>query len=127
MPDPESESRRPRDLALLLLASGDEPPRDRARDQKADLVGLDLKRRVLDRVAAMDPEPDEFPSCLARIVLDLGGPTGPTRAVASAILSDWQSSRIAPGFWPWLVAEAVHATDRGDRPRRKRRGGDDVA
>lgn len=47
--------------------------------------------------------------------------------VATAIWQDWESSLIAPEFWPWLVAEAVIATDRGHRPTRKRRGGNDVA
>ena len=46
---------RPRDLALLLLASGDLLPRRRARDQQADRAGLDLKRRLLEGVAAFDP------------------------------------------------------------------------
>ena len=123
---PETEPRRPRDLALLLLASGDEPPRERARDQKADLVGMALRHRVLQRIAALDPEPETFNECLAAIVHESGEASGPTRAVATAILQDWESSRIAPDFWPWLVAEAVKATERGDRPRRKGRD-DDVA
>ena len=117
----------PRDLALLLLAVGSEPPRERARDQRADLLGLDLRRRVLDRIAAIDPEPSEFASCLAALIREFGEPDGPTRAIASGLLQDWESSRIAPEFWPWLVAEAVHASGRGDRPRRRERGGDDVA
>jgi hypothetical protein len=127
MDEAPSESRRPRDLALLLLASGDEPPRDRARDQRADVLGLDLRRRVLDLVAAIDPEPDALAECLASIVLEIGEPTGPTRAIASTVHRDWQSALMAPEFWPWLVAEAVYASNRSDRPQRKRRGGDDVA
>ena len=38
---------RPRDFALLLLASRDLAPRKRARDQQADRAGLELKKRVL--------------------------------------------------------------------------------
>jgi hypothetical protein len=122
----ETEPRRPRDLALLLLAAGDDPPRERARDPKADLVGMELRHRVLQRIAALDPEPDSFDECLAAIVHESGEPSGPTRAVASAVWQDWEASRIAPDFWPWLLAEAVFSTERGDRPRRKRRD-DDVA
>ncbi len=122
-----SDPRRPRDLALLLLAAADETPRDRARDQRADVLGLDLRRRVLDRVAAIDPEPDDLAGCLSSLVHEIGEPTGPTRAIASTILQDWESALVAPEFWPWLVAEAVLATGRRDRPHRKRRGGDDVA
>src|SRR4051794_40342890 len=51
---------RPRDLALLLLASPDLRPRQRARDQQADRAGLNLLRRVLEEVAARDPEPAEL-------------------------------------------------------------------
>ena len=61
------EPLRPRDLALLLLASRDLRPRQRARDQQADAAGLALKRRVLDRVAALDPEPAEFEAALVEL------------------------------------------------------------
>lgn len=127
MSDPSFEGHRPRDLALLLLTTAGDPPRERARDQRADVLGMELRRRILDRVAAIDPEPNDFAECLTEIARELGEPTGPARAVATAVWQDWESSRIAPEFWPWLVAEAVIATDRGNRPRRKRRGGDDVA
>lgn len=84
---------------------------------------------MLDRVAALDPEPEDFAACLAAIVSEFGDPTGPTRTVASSAWQDWESARMAPEFWPWLVAEAVVATERENRPRRgrKQRGGDDVA
>lgn len=121
-----TEGRRPRDLAMLLLASGDGPPRARARDQQADLAGLALRRCILDRLAALDPEPEELETALAAIVAAFGEPTGPTRGVALAILQDWESARVGPGFWSWLLNEAIEA-GRDDRPRRKRRGGDDVA
>ncbi len=127
MSEPSANGRRPRDLALLLLTTAGDPPRERARDQRADLVGMELRRRILDRVAALDPEPEAFAGCLASIAVELGEPTGPARAVATSVWQDWESSRIAPEFWPWLVAEAVNATDRGSRPPRKRRGGGDVA
>lgn len=117
---------RPRDLAVLLLAMGDDPPRDRARDQQADRAGLALRRDVLDRLAALDPEPHEIDASLAQIVQDLGEPSGPSRAIALSILQEWESSKIGPGYWSWLVSEALAAGD-GPRPRRKRRDGDDVA
>src|SRR5437762_254113 len=55
---------RPRDLALLLLASADLRPRKRARDQQADAAGLQLKRRLMDHLAALDPEPEDLERCL---------------------------------------------------------------
>lgn len=121
-----NEPIRPSDLAILLLAAGNEPPRQRARDQQADRAGLDLRRLMLDRLAARDPEPEGIEAALAEVVAEIGEPTGPSRAVALSILQDWESARIGPGFWSWLAAEAVSA-GREDRPRRKKRGGDDVA
>jgi hypothetical protein len=100
---------RPRDLALLLLASGDLRPRQRARDQQADHAGLALKRRVLDRIAALDPEPADLEATLARIVEEMGPPLGPTRAIAVTIRDEWQDARAAPEWVQQLLQTATHA------------------
>jgi hypothetical protein len=107
---------RPRDLALLLLASGELAPRLRARDQQADLAGLDLKRRILDALAARDPEPEELEGALLAIVEELGPPTGPTRSVALAVLEEWRTASSTPGWVEHLLGEAV----RGPEGRRGR-------
>src|SRR5438045_48198 len=98
---------RPRDLALLLLASGDVLPRKRARDQQADRAGLDLKRRLLDRLAALDPEPEELEAALLRIVEEFGPPTGPTRALAVALKQEWELACSEPEFLRHLLEEAA--------------------
>jgi hypothetical protein len=98
---------RPRDLALLLLASGDLLPRKRARDQEPDLAGLTLKRRVLDRLAALDPEPADTEATLLRIVTEIGPPTGPTRAIAINILEEWQTACASPELVSHLLALAT--------------------
>ncbi len=126
MTKPELGSFRPRDLALLFLATRDEAPRQRARDQQADRLGLDLRRRVLDRLAALDPEPEEMEMALSSIVSEFGEPSGPTRGVCLAILQDWNSAKIGPEFWPWLLQEAIESS-RDREPRRVDRGSDDVA
>jgi hypothetical protein len=118
--DPAPEERRPRDLALLLLALGDDPPRQRARDQQADRAGASLRRRLLDGLAALDPEPGDCESALEAAVVEIGEPTGPTRAVAALILSDWRDARTNPGLWSWLLSEALEASV---RPPGRRRGG----
>src|SRR5205823_15084165 len=87
-----SEERRPRDLALLLLAIGTDPPRARARDQQADRAGAALRREVLDRLAALDPEPADLDAALASIVAALGEPTGPTRGVCSQVRHEWDQA-----------------------------------
>jgi len=110
---------RPREFALLLLGSGEALPRRRARDQQADAVGLELKRRVLREVVAHDPDPDDLEAALLSIIDDIGPPTGPTRAVALGILEEWRFAATSPGWVPHLLGEAV-------RPREKkggRRGG----
>ena len=116
------DSLRPRDLALLLLASGDLRPRIRARDQEADRTGLDMKRRVLDRLAALDPEPEQLTGTLAEIIDEFGPPTGPTRAVAVSFQEDWQAALAAPDWVAHLLAEATHANEEDGRRGRRNPG-----
>jgi hypothetical protein len=111
---------RPRDLALLLLASGDLRPRKRARDQQADTAGLNLKRLILEGVAARDPEPDELEAALVRIVEEVGPPTGPTRAVAGSVLGEWQTACSSPGWVAYLLDEAVRENAEGEVKRGRR-------
>jgi len=106
---------RPRDFALLLLASRDLLPRKRARDQQADRAGMDLKRRVLQEVAAVDPEPSEVEAALLRIAATLDVPSGPARAVAAIVYEEWQMACASPEWVAQLVAEAVAS---GEGPQR---------
>jgi len=106
---------RPRELAVLLLASGDVAPRQRARDQQADCAGLELKRRVLTELVALDPEPDELEATLMQVVAEFGPPTGPTRSLALSFLEEWRTAVETPGLVTHLLGEAV-------RPREEGRG-----
>jgi hypothetical protein len=110
---------RPRDLALLLLASGDLRPRIRARDQEADRTGLELKRRVLDRLAAIDPDPDHLTTTLTRIIEEIGPPTGPTRAIAMSIHEDWQAAVATPDWVAHLLNEAAQTSEEDNRRARR--------
>ena len=127
MNEKEEEQRRPRDLAVLLLAMGTGSPRARARDQQADRAGADLQRRILDRVAAIDPEHDDFAAALTSIVTEFGNPTGPSRAICSQLLEEWTQTLHAEGAWGWLISEALERTGQGDEPRRRRRRLDGVS
>jgi hypothetical protein len=113
---------RPRDFALLWLAQGNRPARARARDQQADLAGEELRRQVFDHIASLDPDPDPgaLESSLAAIAEQLGEPTGPTRAVCRLILDEWNFVQSSPGYWGWLLSEAVAAGDAPSTERRKR-------
>jgi hypothetical protein len=115
---PEPELLHPRDFALLLLASGDLAPRQRARDQQADRAGLDLKRRVLEALADLDPEAGDVEAALLGIVEAFGPPTGPTRAVARGVFEEWLAAVTAPELVGHLLAQAL--TD--PQARGKKRG-----
>ena len=103
---------RPRDLALLLLASGDLRPRKRARDQQADHAGLEMKRRFLEQLAALDPEPEDLEAALAQMVEEMGPPSGPARAVAAVVRDDWQTACNTPEWVSQLLSEAVNNSER---------------
>jgi hypothetical protein len=120
--DPPPEPLRPRDLALLLLASGDLLPRRRARDQQADLAGMELKRHVLDRLAALDPEPGDIDATLLRIVEENGPPQGPARAIAASIRDEWRAACATPEWVAQLLADAANqsATESEGRGRGRR-------
>jgi hypothetical protein len=104
---------RPRDLALLLLASGDLRPRQRARDQQADQAGLELKRRLLEHVTALDPEPVELATALVQIIETMGPPHGPTRALAISFREEWQAAAASPEWVAHLLERATEASAEG--------------
>lgn len=119
---PSSAGLRPRDLAELLLASRDLLPRQRARDQQADLAGLKLKRLLLERIMVHDPDAEELEAALVRVVEELGPPTGPSRALALSFREEWQAACTTPEWIAQLLAEAVRDNPE-DQPygRRHRR------
>jgi hypothetical protein len=103
---------RPRDFALVLLASGDvAPPRQRARDQQADRAGLDLKRRVLIALADLDPEPQDLEAALLEIVEQLGPPLGPTRSIAAGLFDEYAAIAAAPGCVEYLLSKGLESTE----------------
>ena len=105
---------RPRDLALLLLSSGELLPRQRLRSQSPDSAGLELKRRLLQRVADLDPEPGNLDATLARVIDEFGPPSGPIRALAIGFRDDWQGLASNPEWLQQLRDEAEQQRERGD-------------
>lgn len=103
---------RPRDLALLLLASEELRPRKRMRTQHPDVVGQELKRCLLQRVAELNPEADNLDTTLARLIDELGAPPGPIRALAIGFRDDWQGLASNPAWVEQLREEA--AREEGD-------------
>ena len=102
-----------------MLAGGELLPRQRARDQQADLAGMALKRDVLERLSALDPEPEEIDGALAQIIEAIGEPSGPTRGVCLNIRYDWDAACQSPDFVAYLLNEALRASS-GERRRGRR-------
>ena len=100
---------RPREVAILLLAASAKAPRQRARDQRADLAGLEIKRQVLDRLIQRDPDPAVLEATLANVILEIGSPTGPTRAVAAMLRDELEAAQQNPAFLEQLLSDAVEA------------------
>ena len=106
---------RPRDFALLLLACGDGTPRPRARDQQADRAGLELRQRVLNALVTRDPEAGDLEAALLAIVEEFGRPCGPTRAIARALIEEWQATSTTPAWTAHLLGEAVRGPEADTR------------
>ncbi len=98
---------RPRELALLMLAASGAPPRQRARDQKADRAGESLRRRVLERLLELDPDFAHLDAALLRIIGELSPPTGPVRALATVLRDDLLAARANPALTEHLLTTAM--------------------
>ena len=110
----------PKEFCLLLKQVDRQPPR-LSRDLEPDLIGLELKQRILDAVIAADPPAEEFERALLESASTLGIPSGSARGICSDILLEWRMAHASPHFIPWLREEAA----RPPGPRKRRREGDD--
>jgi hypothetical protein len=109
MTDTVQPSGRPAEFAALLLTGLDVSAaisRRRKRDQKPDDVGLGLKRILLERIVADDPDPGTFGEWLLDQVLSMPV-SGAWRAMAADILDDYCLARTDPAFERWLRECAV--------------------
>ena len=109
----------PREFCLLLKQVDRQPPR-LSRDLAPDLLGIELKQRILDAVIAADPPAEDFERALLESAAALGLPAGSARGVCSDILMEWRMAQASPNFLPWLREEAA----RPPEPRRRRREAD---
>jgi hypothetical protein len=105
---------RPRDFALLLLSSGDLLPRQRQRGQSADSCGLALKRRLLEALAELDPEPADLDRALERLVHEAGPGGGPIRALALTFRDDWRAAAASPEWIAHLESESARHRTKGN-------------
>jgi hypothetical protein len=102
---------RPRDLCTALLRdlqASEERRRRRFRDTTPDALGLAIKRALLERALADDPDPAAFEAWLvgqcqlAERTVSIGA----ARVMALEVLAEWRLATAAPAFADWLARGA---------------------
>jgi hypothetical protein len=84
----------------------------RRRDTTPDAIGMAIKRRLLSDAAREDPDPEQFEGWLLMRVSAAsaeGVAEGSVRAMALAVLSEWQLALVSDAFRDWLAAGAPSA------------------
>jgi len=97
---------RPRDVCRELLAALDASEgrrQRRKRDTTPDAIGLEVKRDLLERAIAADPEPDAFEAWLLEQCSAAGAAEGGVRAMALSIFEEWRLAHDATAFREWLA------------------------
>jgi hypothetical protein len=100
---------RPRDVCrelLNALAAAEGRRKRRRRDTTPDAIGLAIKRDLLDRAVAADPDPNEFEAWLLEQCAAAGPDEGGMRAMALSIFEEWRLALHAGSFRDWLVQGA---------------------
>jgi hypothetical protein len=120
---------RPAQVCAALLAALDATEgrsRKRKRDQRPDVIGIEMKRALLERVVRDDPQAPAFEEWLLAIVLAAEPMPGQMLATARSVLDEWRLAQEMQAFAQWLSlgapsadarargAAAPEATDRFD-------------
>jgi hypothetical protein len=94
---------------LLALDVSEGRRQRRLRDTTADAIGHAIKRALLERAVAEDPEPDAFEAWLVERCLASAGTVsvGAARAMAREIFDEWRLATRSPEFGAWLGRGAV--------------------
>lgn len=116
-----SAAPRPTDLARALLEALEATEgrrRRRKRNTGADAIGIEMKRRLLERTVDEDPDPAAFEGWLLERCFEQGPGEGAWRAMALEIFHEWRMAEAAPSFRAWLDAGAP-SDDRPGRPEER--------
>ena len=100
---------RPGEICAELLAALDASEgrrRRRKRDTTPDAIGLTMKRELLERAVAADPDPDRFEEWLYEQCLAAGPSEGGVRAMALSVFEEWRLAQDAAAFGDWLARGA---------------------
>ena len=95
-------------LALAALAASEGRRKRRKRDQTPDTIGLELKRHLLQRAAAADPDPEAFEGWLLGQALAAPA-SGPVRAMCVEIFQEYRVAALDASFSRWLQQGAPSA------------------
>src|SRR3954468_5869747 len=111
---------RPAEICSRLLAALDASEgrrRKRKRNTTPDSIGMALKRTILEETVRHDPDPDAYEGWLLERCITPDGPSGPMRAMALDVLSDWRLAQASVAFQSWLEqgAPSDDAVERGFR------------
>ena len=96
---------RPGDVCRELLAALEATEgrrKRRKRDTTPDAIGLAIKRDLLERAVAADPDPDAFEAWLIETCRSAGAAAGGGRAMALSIFEEWRLAHEAESFRNWL-------------------------
>jgi hypothetical protein len=96
---------RPAEICSRLLAALDASEgrrRRRKRNTTPDSIGMAIKRSILEETVRHDPDPDAYEGWLLERCLTLDGASGPIRAMALDVLSDWHLAHTSVVFRSWL-------------------------
>ena len=102
-------SNRPSDLCRQLLSAleaSEGRRKRRKRDTTPDVIGLAIKRDLLEGAVAADPDPEEFEAWLLEQCAAAGPAEGGMRAMALSILEEWRLATDAGSFRDWLAQGA---------------------
>jgi hypothetical protein len=96
---------RPADICSRLLAALDASEgrrRRRKRNTTPDSIGMAIKRTLLEETVRHDPDPDDYEAWLLERCVSDNSASGPVRAMALDVLSDWHLAQTSTAFRSWL-------------------------
>jgi hypothetical protein len=94
---------------LDALEASEGRTRRRKRDQRPDVIGLGIKRRLLEAAVREDPEPADFEGWLLDRVVQAGAGNGADRAMALQVFEEWRLATFSDPFRGWLASGAPSA------------------
>jgi hypothetical protein len=100
---------RPAEICSRLLAALDASEgrrRRRKRNTTPDSIGMAIKRSLLEDTVRHDPDPDSYEAWLLERCVTADAPSGPIRAMALDLLSEWRLAQTSSVFRDWLAQGA---------------------